>query len=767
MPLQKLNGMSVRTNGLRVCFSVGILLLMVGCPAVAPPNSGTTDKEVVDLATLTDDAIAALDIQSEITNITIASPTVLDFTVTAMGGQGVTGIGTLWEDDPRFVRFTITKLVPGMNGEPSVRVSYTRDVTNDGSTEPNADTGSSLVDHGDGTYTFTFNTDVTAVSGVTYDPSLSHRVAGQIGSRSVPLEAQNMVLDFVPSGAAVTDTRDIVVIDSCNECHGRLVMHGRRFRTDYCVNCHNPDLAQGEGDFKVMIHKIHSAQKFNVLHNGADFTDVTFPQDLRDCLKCHNGEDAATPDGDNWKNVPSMAACGSCHYDVNFATGENHPGGSQSNNLNCTLCHPASKIEEYHTTDYATPNNPNVPAGLSTFTYNISDARVDTNNVLQIDVSILRDGTPMNLLALPSDLTNSPSFLFGYSAGPQDGIEHPNDYNNLGRSAGQPQSASLVNLIAAGSVAASGTVEGTFTVTVPDAFPVGAEMRVVALQSRFRQVVDGVEYDRRTVSVVKPVTGDAERRVIVDPAKCAKCHESLQLHGGSRVVEAASDPNEPIVCVICHNPNLSSSGRTADPTQPLQDATVAALGDNPLLYPERTMHFKNLIHGIHGASHRVTDYEFVRNRLNGIYYNWSDVTFPGILNNCLTCHKEGTYELPLPDNVLMSTEWTTTGDPQESRDAILAVRDTVPNGTDLVDTPTAATCFGCHDEADAVAHMEQNGGQINVFLRADQTIGAPFVGVGADNMSRDEVLATGATEACAVCHESGKIADLNLVHEIN
>ena len=61
--------------------------------------------------------------------------------------------------------------------------AYTRDTTNDGSTPPDYDTGSSLVDHGDGTYTFTFNTDVAMVTGVTYEPTLSHRVAGQIGSR--------------------------------------------------------------------------------------------------------------------------------------------------------------------------------------------------------------------------------------------------------------------------------------------------------------------------------------------------------------------------------------------------------------------------------------------------------------------------------------------------------------------------------------------------------------------------------------------------------
>lgn len=773
--------MNRRSQWFSFAFAVTGMVLWVcaaGCQSVGggrgdgegsagPPE--TSGAAVVNLGAAAEDAIAALDVQSKITGITIASPPVVEFTVTTADGTPITGIGALKEDDDRFVRFTLTKLVPGTSGDPSVRVSYTRDTTNDGSTPPDYDTGSSLVDHGDGTYTFTFNTDVANVTGVTYEPTLTHRVAGQIGSSDVPLEAQNLFLDFVPEGGDVTETRNIVVVDSCNECHGRLVMHGRRFVAEYCVNCHNPDLAAGEGDMKFMIHKIHSAQKFGVLDEGVDYSEVTYPQDITNCRKCHNGADEATADGDNWRNVPSMVACGSCHSEVNFATGENHGGGAQGDNSQCASCHPAygglAGIEDSHISNYATPNNPNVPAGLSNFSYEISDARVDGSNVLKIDLSILRGGTPMDLLNLPADLAGSPSFLLGYSRGPQDGIAHPSDYNNLGRSAGQPQSVNLVDLIDGGSVAASGTA-GVFTVTVPDAFPVGATMRVVSLQSRFSQIVDEEEVDRRTVSVVRPVTGDVERRVIVDPAKCANCHESLQLHGGSRVVEAASDPTQPLVCAICHNANLSSSGRTANPDEPLQEETVSALGDDPLMYPERSMNLKDLLHGIHAADHRTEDYEFVRNRLNGIYYNWNEVTYPGILNNCLTCHVEDTYELPLPDDVLMSTEWTTTSDPAEDRDTILAVRDTVPNGTDLVNTPTASTCYQCHDSALAVAHMEQNGGQINLFLREDQKIGAPFMVVGGDALTRDEVLASGSTESCAVCHGSGSLVDLNLVHGI-
>ena len=279
------------------CLILG--LGFAGCGSEGPPGPpgppgpegppGEPGEPIVDLGTAPEEVVAALDVQSEVTGVTIASPPVIDFSVTTANGTPITGIGALWEESNRYVRFTLTKLVPGANGDPNNWVAYTRDTTNDGSTPPDYDTGSSLVDHGDGTYTFTMNTDVANVSGVTYEPTLTHRVAGQIGSRDVALEPQNLVLDFVPDGGEVSLTRNIAVMDSCNDCHDGLVFHGRRFKVEYCVNCHNPDLAQGEGDMAYMTHKIHAALKFDVLDDGIDYSEVTYPQDLTNCRKCHDG----------------------------------------------------------------------------------------------------------------------------------------------------------------------------------------------------------------------------------------------------------------------------------------------------------------------------------------------------------------------------------------------------------------------------------------------------------------------------------------------
>ncbi len=766
------------------CFA---LVAITGCSDTLPDSNGdgTSGLVVVDLGATAEDVLAELDVLSEITSITIASPPVVEFSMATENGTPITGVGALWEDDNRFVRFTLTKLVPAANGEPSDRISYTRDTTNDGSTAPDYDTGSSLVDHGDGTYTFIFNTDVANVTGVAYEPSLSHRVGGQIGSSAVALKAQNLFLDFVPTGVAVSETRDIVTMNSCNECHDGLVFHGRRFIAEYCVNCHNSDLAAGEGDMKYMIHKIHSAQKFDVLDEGVDFSEVTYPQDLTNCRKCHNGEDQATPDGDNWKTAPSIAACGSCHPDVNFATGENHDGGAQANNSACASCHPASGglsgIEDSHTTPNATPNNPNLPTGVPEMTFGISAVSVDAAGSPTVTFAVKADGALLDLNNLPDGFVDAdgnafrwPSFLMAW-AEQQSGIVSPADYNNLGRNGGQPPTVDFGDLVAAGAVDCSSGTDcvADFSAT-GDAFPAGATMRAIGMQSYFRFDADDDEtsdYSLHTMSAVMAVAGDDVRREIVDPAKCGNCHEWFEGHGGNRVIGLAANdegPRQALVCMLCHVPNLSSSGRGIDPAiaadrdgDPLTSDPSAASVDletsDSWTWPEDTNNMKDMIHGIHASAARTINYEFVRGRNDGIYYNWSEVTFPAEdgVSNCLLCHLDGTYGLPLAENVLETTVRTTGDDDGLDGDDFTAVgvaRDNVPGGTDWVNSATSSTCYMCHPNDTALAHMRQNGGIISV--------------ANPDEFDFTQRQDLDTVESCTICHGEGRIADLSSVHAI-
>lgn len=698
---------------------------------------GTPGSQVVNVNAETFDALNA-----EITGVTIASPPVVAFTVTDAAGRGVVGL----QAANTGVRFALAKLVPGTNGDPDSWVNYVRNSAGNPTYNRVAE---NLVDHGDGSYSYTFSVDVaTATDGdgvvIGYDPTLTHRAAVQISGGDLP--AVNVVYDFVPNGSAVTTMRDIVMTDSCNECHGAIVFHGSRYEVKYCVVCHNPDFDGGEGDLTFMVHRIHSGGTFAVFDDAASFAEMTYPQDLENCRKCHNGDDAATPQGNNWKMKPSMSACGGCHSSVVFASGDGHEGGPQANNSACAGCHTEAGIETVHTTVNATPNNPAVPEGVSNFEYQIIDVTVNGSNKPVVHFKILRDGVALDLNTgglLPSDLTGSPGFLLGW-ADTQDGIATPIDYNNLGRSSGQPISVNLYhasdpNLLAgtAGTVTTSG---GISTATFNDEFPVGTGMRVVAIQSYFSQTVGAASVSRHTPAVVKEVTGDVARRLVVDNAKCANCHEWLELHGGSRTYNTQ-------VCVICHNPNLSSSGREiVTPNARVADV----LGAVALLYPEATNNFKDMIHGIHAKAIRTTDYEFVRNRNDGYYYNWTSggpenhpVLFPNDVGNCKVCHLDGTYAVPLADDLLMTTNRTTgvVDGLDATNAAVGAAQDSVPNDTDWVITPATAACYACHDSVLAVAHMEQNGGAVN----------RNRIGVAAN-------------EACAVCHASGRYADVEVVH---
>jgi hypothetical protein len=515
--------------------------------------------------------------------------------------------------------------------------------------------------------------------------------------------------------------------------------------------------------FAKLVHGIHTNRDlliFEGSENVGDFSEITYPtwQDIRNCTKCHKG----AANSDNWKTVPSIAACGSCHAheDVNFATGANH-GGYIQNDTTCALCHnPAVlDIEVSHLTVNATPNNPDVPSGLANFEYFIDNVAVDSAGVASVTFRIEKDGAPLDLSTYPPAGFNSNiSFLLAWAL-PQDNVSAPADYTNtkspvLTRQGDAP-SVTLASVSVASSL--TGTAAGGYTARLTSTpFPPDAKMRAVAINGYFTQLNTGYfppenptndNVARHTPSVVWPppegpaLPGDTVRRKIIKsgyvdnstgllpvtnpanfstakPIGCLECHEIIEAHGGSRV-------NNVQVCVMCHNPNKSSSGRTVDPSQPSGAVDPAenpflVLGSDPLQWPEATNNFKEMIHGIHRASDRP--YEFVRNFRNGIYYNWSEVTFPGDLMDCTKCHIGNSYvPSSIPAGVLKTTERITTGDPAETRDQILAVRVTVPNPTDLVNSPIASACYYCHDSSAAASHMVLNGGKIrtertDVFL---------------------------------------------------
>jgi OmcA/MtrC family decaheme c-type cytochrome len=298
-----------------------------------------------------------------ITSVSISSMPVVDFSVVDREGFPVTGIDQ--------ASFTIAKLVPGQSGDSNAWQSYINRVEQPGvgdwpGTEPRiqavAESTGVLEDNGDGTYRYTFATDLTAVTApiaVTYQPELTHLVGVELDGSA---RGANAIYSFQPSTGNTVGIADrrIVSQETCASCHGTsLAAHGgRRVDAEYCVACHNPGTTDAQSDesldLRVMVHRIHMGADlpgepyvlWGFGNSRNDFSDVAHPQDVRNCLNCHDPENPRTPQALQIQTQPSIAACGSCHADVNFETGENHIRGENLPVANdaCTACHSTGGI---------------------------------------------------------------------------------------------------------------------------------------------------------------------------------------------------------------------------------------------------------------------------------------------------------------------------------------------------------------------------------------------------------------------------------------
>ena len=269
------------------------------------------------------------------------------------------------------------------------------------------DTGGkyTLVDAATGAYNYTFATKVP----LAYDPTVTHTIGAQasrnLSTYGYPTDYSNNVFKFVPNGSEVTVLRDVVNEAACNGCHDPLTAHGGpRTEIAYCVLCHTPQSTNPDSlntvDLKVFIHKLHMGSSlpsvvagtpYYVEHRGAreDFSKVVFPQDIRNCTTCHAG---GPTQASSWKTNPSRAACGSCHDDVNFATGQNHVNLVQVDDTQCTNCHVSTQHTEFDASIPGAHTVPNNSASLPGIVLKVIKVTV-ANAGQQADRHILGDST--------------------------------------------------------------------------------------------------------------------------------------------------------------------------------------------------------------------------------------------------------------------------------------------------------------------------------------------------------------------------------------
>ncbi len=660
-------------------------------------------------------ALPSSDLTGDITDVTIDNGmTMVSFELFNRNNPLIPVAGV----DPGEIRFALAKLEPGdVEWQSYINRIEVKEAGDPGSVpgansaiqataERASTSGGIFTDNGDGSYSYRFSFDITDVTdpvSVPFTPSARHRIAMQVSDN-----VDNAFLDFVPDGSDLTQTasRDIVMNRSCNECHIKLAFHGGdRIAVEYCVSCHNPGSVDANSnnsvDFAVMIHKIHRGADLPGVEAGGeyaiwgfrnskhDYSHVEYPQDIRNCTKCHDGSDPGTPDGDNWKTNPSIRDCQSCHDDISFsepvpAGMTLHTAGPQPANSDCLPCHTAERIAASH----------EIPGQIAAqrFQYNVLDIRnTDPGQYPEVTFSV----TDPTMGGIAYDIHSDPEFtapagasrlaiLIGWES---DEFTNRDSDNN-------PAQPVSINPLAEGVARAN--PDGSFTVVSPTPIPEYASgSGAVAVEGHPAVPSDpdnepGV-FDLRVPvrSVVEffPITdvNPTPRRQIVSINKCNDCHGSLEFHGDNR-------NNEIDICVMCHNPNATDINRRPD------DPVLTA--DNK---EEETIDFKYMIHAIHGAGFR--DEGIVVYGFGNTEHDFSDLIMPAGLDNllnCQGCHVSESFQLPLAQDVLATT--IDTGD------------DISDPGDDVNITPVSSACASCHDDIAAKTHMTEEGGSFN-FVR--------------------------------------------------
>ena len=669
-----------------------------------------------------------------ITNINVpaggGAPTLL-LTLTNDLTQGLTGLPA------GDIRFTLSQLTPGSNGGSSEWQSYiTRDSGGIPDAQANTERGTAgtFIDNSDGTYQYTFANDLTAYpAGPVYDETKTHRTGIEIRGQA-PISS-NGIVDFVPVGGAPTFERKIVDTDTCNACHDRLEFHGGpRTDVEYCVTCHNPHSIDGDTgntvDMKALIHNIHSARAdYQIIGFGGnlhEWSDLVWPQDIRNCATCHDESNANTPQAGNWRLVQNRAACGTCHYDDGDPNnGEHdyaiedgvHPFGLVfTDDTQCVTCHGPDSTVANGDVQVAKAHEIATQLASEAFAYNIlSVTNTAPGGFPVVDFSVT---DPTNGDA-PYDIHNDSEFTtctFGVSRLAISVAWSSTDYTNTGSGASPAQPISMNPLNACGGN--STTLDNqVFTVTSTTAIPANAVgTAAVTIDGHPAVDIDGtIERIAVTSAVAYSIITDTSpvpRRNAVAIEKCDDCHNQLSLHGNNRT-------DEPEVCVVCHNPNATDINRRNPPC-----TDTLGTDDVPI-------DFKRMIHRIHGFNKSGVAYDVCG---FGNSPHTFDFVYPGHLNNCEGCHRPGGYYPVDPAEVLGTT--------------ISAGANTALPTDDVVISPNASVCSSCHTTSLARSHMEQNGGDF------------------AATKAADSVLISSGVETCSICHDAGRSADVGEVHGV-
>src|SRR6056297_993598 len=393
---------------------------------------------------------------SEIMGAELNGMPVVEFQITDEFGLGIEGLSQGANVE---FSFTVNKLVPGTGGELASWSTYMV-ADDEGMENISAGTYSdgTLEELGGGNYTFTFNDPLEAISGIAFEPELTHRVGMEVRDAEVfggEPETFDTAFNIVPATGETEGipTKSIVEQQNCTSCHGdeEFAFHGGARRSvEQCVSCHQPGKIDGGGinaslDFATMVHKIHAGENltqnyefcgFGCERFGAppdNFNHVVYPQSTKNCATCHNPENPATPQASNIDSKATAQVCASCHDDLAFdETGltnanRNHIGLAQPNET-CEACHSPTGLLQgnlaYHVIDSQ--------EAAKKIAYNILDVSntgEGMSPIVTFEVVNPFDGTTYDLMSAPA--FNGPgtsvNMTFGWPTV---------DFNNVANDAG-------------------------------------------------------------------------------------------------------------------------------------------------------------------------------------------------------------------------------------------------------------------------------------------------------------------------------------------
>ncbi len=597
---------------------------------------------------------------------------VVEFSISDPAGLAL-DIDGVFTPGPVSVTFLISRIPAGEQQH----VNYnTRTRTGPGGqpvTQADRDRGGAFALVEAGIYTYTFNDALPQ----DLDRGAPHTIGvyARRDLREFELDryVDNQFFHFLPTEGGVTlldaPPRDVVVTEACNQCHNPLAYHGgSRREIEICIQCHTPQTISArtgaDVDLKTIIHKIHRGADLPSVESGTpnligrrDFSDVVYPQDIRNCEKCHlPGPDQGVVNGVlvktgrlgaaeivggtqsmAWLMRPSRAVCGSCHDDVNFASGENHVGGPQISDNLCANCH--------------------FPEGELEYSSDIRGAHTEPRKSRQlggINVQIM-DVTGTG----PGE---NPTVYFTVRNDAGDDLE-PSSFNRFRFNLAGPSTDYVGQVRESEPLTESVPFQDGYTYTFgatipPDAtgtYVIGHESRRDAFlnagtteEFRIRESSGENALYYFGVTDAEPLT----RRAVVAQEGCHRCHDLLSFHGGQRHTVQ--------YCVTCHNANAF-------------DEEGGQLG----------IHFKYMIHRIHRGTDLARDFTIEDTSYNGL-------RFPGDLRDCGTCHVNETHtianemgEFPLLPGLLST---------QTPADLFSPL------------PPITAACLGCHDSVAAAAH---------------------------------------------------------------